>query len=608
MNAIGTTHTEKADWESDSQLSAGAKGRGGWFSRVVLFLWQEWLKIAVIQHGGAPKNTKHLSLKKRLSAGFSLLEMSMALALAAIATAGMIEISSDSQSQIKAYGAAEQIKQVYQAAENYLQANAQTIATLVGGGVISIPVAQTTPGGLPPPGYGPLPSLQGGGFLPGSFVNSNGYGQQMVLLFRRDPMNPGNIEGLVATIGGSPITDNNLGRIANRIGAAGGAYMAHPPQNTPVGTIAGVGGGWSTPASGWSSASGSLTYGHAMAYLSSAQAGALADYLYRYNIGIPEANTMNTDINMSGAAPGTTAAIRNNINGAGTVDTEALTNTGGSEIAVTNDMALTGKIGTVGLDPEIGMPPGWAGGVHTYDAYAEGTLGAGQGGQVNSYLNSSGYGAVSQNFVVGNSLSVNNGANISNGVFLTGNALIDWPNYGMYLGPSGNWLWWGGPSNGGFAAQNFFAAGNVSANGIVEGNQGIATGLYANQGWGCGPNGLIAINNNGGGMLFCTYGTWQTGAQSPFSQEVQYSCYGQTWVGGQNNSGVTQFITAWTGAVRGGINAYVNYSTVAQQIDDMSGGGAQMSVSFVVPNGAPWSVNEAILGGWSPTICFTIWQ
>ena len=541
-------------------------------------------------------------------AGFSLLEMAMALALVAIATAGAIQVSSDSQSQIKAYAAAEQIKEVYQAAQSYLQANSQALAAATAGGVISIPVATTVAGGAPPPGYGVLPSLQGGGYLPGSFVNSNGYGQQLALLFRRDVLNPGNIEGLVATIGGSPITDNNLGRIANRIGAPGGVYMARPPSNVPNGTITGVGGGWSTQAGGWNSGSGQLTYGHAMAYLSTAQSGALADYLYRYNIGIPEANTMNTDITMNGAVPGTGAITRHNINAAGTVDTMALTNTGGTEIAVSNDMALTGKIGVAGLDPEIGMPSGWEGGVHTYDAYAEGTLGAGTGGQVNSYLNSSGYGSVSQNFSVGNGLSVGNGASISNGVFLSGNASIVWPAFNSYLAPTGQWLWVGTAQNAGLAAENFYADQNISAAGVISAQQGIATQLDAPSGGSCSPSGLIAISETDGGMMFCTNGTWQEVTRAPFSQEVGGGCYGQTSIGSQNTSPYTQLVVAYTGAVRGGLSGYVGQNLVAQQINNMSGGESQASVTFVVPSGSNWLVSEYILGSWAPYVCLSIWQ
>ena len=39
-----------------------------------------------------------------------------------------------------------------------------------------------------------------------------------------------------------------------------------------------------------------------------------------------------------------------------------------------------GPIGTYGKDPTVGLPPGWGGGVHTWDVYAEGSIGCGPPG------------------------------------------------------------------------------------------------------------------------------------------------------------------------------------------------------------------------------------
>jgi hypothetical protein len=47
------------------------------------------------------------------------------------------------------------------------------------------------------------------------------------------------------------------------------------------------------------------------------------------------------------------------------------------------------RLATNGLDPND-LPSGWSGGLRTNDVYAAGTVGAGSGGAVNAYMNSSG--------------------------------------------------------------------------------------------------------------------------------------------------------------------------------------------------------------------------
>jgi hypothetical protein len=53
-------------------------------------------------------------------------------------------------------------------------------------------------------------------------------------------------------------------------------------------------------------------------------------------------------------------------------------------------VASDGNIGVRGYDPHNGLPGGWGGGIHTFDLYAEGTVGAGVGGGIKAYMNSAG--------------------------------------------------------------------------------------------------------------------------------------------------------------------------------------------------------------------------
>jgi len=58
--------------------------------------------------------------------------------------------------------------------------------------------------------------------------------------------------------------------------------------------------------------------------------------------------------------------------------------------ATTQDLTVTGRIGTNGRSPSSGYPSGWWGGVHTWDLYAEGSIGVGQSGSLNAGVRSNG--------------------------------------------------------------------------------------------------------------------------------------------------------------------------------------------------------------------------
>lgn len=54
---------------------------------------------------------------------------------------------------------------------------------------------------------------------------------------------------------------------------------------------------------------------------------------------------------------------------------------------------VSGLLGTRGLDPDSGYPPGIAGGIHTWDVYAEGLIGVGQNGALNALMRNDGLGS-----------------------------------------------------------------------------------------------------------------------------------------------------------------------------------------------------------------------
>ncbi|NPA97510.1 MAG: DUF2341 domain-containing protein [Crenarchaeota archaeon] len=66
---------------------------------------------------------------------------------------------------------------------------------------------------------------------------------------------------------------------------------------------------------------------------------------------------------------------------------------------------ILGNIGTHGYSPDKGLPPGWGGGVHTWDVYAEGSVGLGRNGNLVVWISGTSDG---QGFVFLN--NTNNGA------------------------------------------------------------------------------------------------------------------------------------------------------------------------------------------------------
>ena len=53
-------------------------------------------------------------------------------------------------------------------------------------------------------------------------------------------------------------------------------------------------------------------------------------------------------------------------------------------------LQLATRIGTMGFDADGGYPPGWGGGVHTWDVYAEGSVATGTGGGIGWFVNRNG--------------------------------------------------------------------------------------------------------------------------------------------------------------------------------------------------------------------------
>lgn len=278
-----------------------------------------------------------LSNRPRRGLGMSLVEVAASLAVAGVALSALMQISTDTNNSMRDTSAGNRLQEVQVAAQEYLKANGPALAAAVpvGGTPIVIPVGRTDSAGAIPTGPSGLPSLQGGGFLPSSFVDSNSYRQQHAMIVRQPTT--GKLEVLVTTTGGLAVPDADLGRIASKVGAAGGVVLQNPPSYA-LGTIQGIGGGWSDTASTWNTGGVGPTPGHAVAtlYFNASSGTSGMEYLNRFNTGVPEANRMHTNIDLNGM----------NLNGANTLDTQTIRNSTGGDLVLTNATQIYGTLKT----------------------------------------------------------------------------------------------------------------------------------------------------------------------------------------------------------------------------------------------------------------------
>jgi type II secretory pathway pseudopilin PulG len=240
--------------------------------------------------------------------GRSMLELLLVIAVVAILSVGALRSQLGYQSNIKDESAAQQMRDVVNAASAYIQANAATVDANAAAGPTQITTAM----------------LQAANYLPATFQNTNPFGQSYVVLVRQ--ISAGVDQALVVTTGGALIADNRLPQIAGRIGSDGGYIAASSP------TLAqGAFGGWQAATTPFNASGVTPSAGHLAATVFFNNNTILSDYLYRFPVpGQPDANRMHTALDMNA----------NNITGAGTVTATAVS-IGGQTLGTTQATAVT---------------------------------------------------------------------------------------------------------------------------------------------------------------------------------------------------------------------------------------------------------------------------
>lgn len=188
---------------------------------------------------------------RRTAFGISLLEVSLAIGIAGIAMAWFAQTQNRAAEEAKADASAVRLAQVRVAAQAYLEHRYDELVdqTVPGGAPIAIAAGAPANEANGSTWVNGMPSLQAAGNLPDSYRDRNAYGQSHAFLVRQT--DPGYLEGMVTAVGGRPVQDADLGRIARKVGPFGGFLPSVQLPGQPEGTITGTFGGWSAQRGTW---------------------------------------------------------------------------------------------------------------------------------------------------------------------------------------------------------------------------------------------------------------------------------------------------------------------------------------------------------------------
>lgn len=391
--------------------------------------------------------SKNQSTLKR-GAG-ALVEVGLAVALVAMLMPLAIRSTEANRQAHDAATLASDLKSAAAPFASYVNHNYQALMNLTGpGNSLEIPVSGSQ-------NWNGIGDLQHSQYFPESFTGSLPNFQKIRFVVYQVPMQngvPAHLATMIAATGGNPMTDLQVRQAAQLIGASGGAIPRKPLSGQPQNTILGTYGSWSIPV-GQINVRG-LTAGHVVMNTDmNTSSSALSDFLNRYWTGNPEANRMHTWIDMNGQGLANTQTIdgvnnndvfigdgshQNNlvVRGGGQIDENrgltfvSYNGVGDAQegiasaqirrdgrwlllagengiVGLRGNLAKFNQIGLYGLEPDAGYPPGWVGGVHTWDVYAESSIGVGHNGGLTTTINQNGD-IWGQNSVVSGRLGLTN--------------------------------------------------------------------------------------------------------------------------------------------------------------------------------------------------------
>lgn len=275
-------------------------------------------------------------------AGITLLEILLVIGLFAAISLGVVELSNSWAKQQRSEIVANHLMSVKTATEDYIRDNFQTVrdAVAFAGGTMVLPIED--------PGAG-LFLKEGNVFLPSGFKDENLFSQQMEVLVRN--IGADTIQAMVVTTGRAIDVEEALA-VVQAAGVDSGLVVGQDMGGYDTTQFSGYGSGWSVPlasyvGTGWALAN---PVGNDTAHLVALatidrSAGGLDNYLYRVDVGDPDANRMSVDLDMNGNnlnSVGNLSADFANIDGDMTVESVGFT--------VSEGMVIEGNLNADSLD------------------------------------------------------------------------------------------------------------------------------------------------------------------------------------------------------------------------------------------------------------------
>lgn len=445
----------------------------------------------------------------KIKKGFSLLELTLVLGVGTMVAFMKFQDMKNEQESILASAVGQQMKQIGEAVNGYINIRYDKLSTLSNAaGTGTDPGPRSCSGSVCEITY---QTLINEGLLPSTYTGTNANKSSYKIILKRDGTSPNYvINGLITTstawIEGGKMRYDLLGKAMQTAGIDSGM--------TQSATLAsGLQGAWKETSTVYSN----ITSAGLMAYRVGYDSAMYSVYLRRDGT-LPMTGNLNMGANDIDNAKNITASgtgnFGSNINSGGNVTAAAQViahNGYGDTITLGGDAAgndyeirlgtakpltlyspsagnyttvlqvnrntkIDQRLGLMGYDPNE-LPSGWGGGLRTLDVYAAGTVGAGSGGAVNAYLNSSG------NIYASNDINVGHQVNTQ-------------------------YVWASGNLNSNYIHSN----GNIDADGRLNVGEYAYINGQAGIGGGCSPNGLIARTSSGS-LVSCVNGVWKAAGQ-----------------------------------------------------------------------------------------------
>ena len=438
--------------------------------------------------------------------GFTLIELILALGVGVMVSFIKFQDMKNEQDLMKASAAGEQIQRIGYAVNNYISLRYDKLSTLTSSSSQSNdPGPRTCSGNTCTI---TVQTLKNDGILPNSYVDSNAFRSPYSIIIKRSGSSPNYILDALITTSSAWIESGNnprydlLGFAMQKAGIDSGMTKSNTKAD-------GYNGSWSEQSTSFNN----ITKAGQLAFRAGYNASLYSAYLRRDGT-LPMTGNLNMGNNDINNAKNITASgtgnFGSNVNSGGNVTAAAQViahNGYGDTITLGGDAAgndyeirlgtakqltlyspsagnyttvlqvnrnakIDQRLGLMGYDPNE-LPSGWGGGLRTLDVYAAGTVGAGSGGTVNAYMNSSG------NIYASNDINAGHQVNAQ-------------------------YVWASGNLNSNYIHSN----GNIDADRRINAGEFVYINGQATIGAGCSPNGLIGRTSEGRAVS-CVNGAWQ---------------------------------------------------------------------------------------------------